>query len=166
MSRTSIVMLHEGGGLQKCVLGQESLSRWTARGCRCSRPRPGIEDQAELFGSNIAFPVNKLVDKRLALLAEVTPAGAPIGMLVDPNNPNSAANGGFALGAAQASGKTARALGLKLPTMLFAAANDVIRQTRQEVSPRPSCSAGCRGRFVSRAIDHVRKSGAASRSAN
>jgi len=38
--------------------------------------------------TGVAFLVNKLVAKRLELLAAVTPAGAPIGMLVDGNNPN------------------------------------------------------------------------------
>jgi putative ABC transport system substrate-binding protein len=38
--------------------------------------------------TGVAFPVNTLAAKRLELLAEVTPAGAAIGMLVDPNNPN------------------------------------------------------------------------------
>ena len=38
--------------------------------------------------TGVAFLVNTLVAKRLELLSEVTPAGAPIGMLVDANNPN------------------------------------------------------------------------------
>jgi putative ABC transport system substrate-binding protein len=38
--------------------------------------------------TGVAFLVNTLAAKRLELLAEVTPAGAAIGMLVDPDNPN------------------------------------------------------------------------------
>jgi len=38
--------------------------------------------------TGVAFLVNKLVAKRLELLAEMAPKGKPIGMLVDPNNPN------------------------------------------------------------------------------
>jgi putative ABC transport system substrate-binding protein len=38
--------------------------------------------------TGVAFLVNTLAAKRLELLAAVTPAGAPIGMLADPNNPN------------------------------------------------------------------------------
>ena len=38
--------------------------------------------------TGVAFLVNKLVAKRLELLAEVAPKTAPFGMLVDPNNPN------------------------------------------------------------------------------
>ena len=38
--------------------------------------------------TGVAFLVNTLVAKRLELLAEVTPAGAAIGMLADANNPN------------------------------------------------------------------------------
>ena len=38
--------------------------------------------------TGVAFLVNTLVAKRLELLSAVTPAGAPIGMLVDANNPN------------------------------------------------------------------------------
>jgi putative tryptophan/tyrosine transport system substrate-binding protein len=38
--------------------------------------------------TGVAFLVNKLVAKRLELLAEVAPKTMPIGMLVDPNNPN------------------------------------------------------------------------------
>jgi putative ABC transport system substrate-binding protein len=38
--------------------------------------------------TGIAFLVNKLVAKRLELLSEVAPKTTPIGMLVDPNNPN------------------------------------------------------------------------------
>lgn len=39
--------------------------------------------------TGIAFLVNKLVGKRLELLAAVVPKSAPIGMLYDPNNLNS-----------------------------------------------------------------------------
>ena len=42
--------------------------------------------------TGVAFLVNKLVAKRLELLAAVTPGGAPIGMLVDANNPNAASD--------------------------------------------------------------------------
>jgi putative ABC transport system substrate-binding protein len=38
--------------------------------------------------TGVAFLVNKLVAKRLELLAEVAPKTMPIGMLVDRNNPN------------------------------------------------------------------------------
>ena len=38
--------------------------------------------------TGVAFLVNKIVAKRLGLLAEVTPKALPIGMLVDPHNPN------------------------------------------------------------------------------
>jgi len=39
--------------------------------------------------TGVAFLVNKLVAKRLELLSELVSGSAPIGMLVDPNNPNS-----------------------------------------------------------------------------
>src|SRR5262245_26129405 len=42
--------------------------------------------------TGVAFLVNKLVAKRLELLSEVAPKGRPIGMLVDPNNPNAASD--------------------------------------------------------------------------
>ena len=40
--------------------------------------------------TGVAFLVNKLVGKRLELLAAVVPKSAPIGMLYDPNNLNAA----------------------------------------------------------------------------
>src|SRR5262245_50432794 len=42
--------------------------------------------------TGVAFLVNKLVTKRLELLAEVAPKTRPLGMLVDPNNPNAASD--------------------------------------------------------------------------
>ena len=42
--------------------------------------------------TGVAFLVNKLVAKRLELLSELVPGSAAIGMLVDPNNPNSPAD--------------------------------------------------------------------------
>ena len=56
--------------------------------------RPG----ANITG--VAFLVNKLVEKRLELLAEVVPKTKPIGMLVDPNNPNAESDVKYALAAA------------------------------------------------------------------
>ena len=56
--------------------------------------------------TGVAFLVNKLVAKRLELLAEVTPKGAPIGMLVDANNPNAPSDVMLAEAAAAALGRT------------------------------------------------------------
>src|SRR5262249_57601039 len=42
--------------------------------------------------TGVAFLVNKLVTKRLELLAEVAPKTRPMGILVDPNNPNAASD--------------------------------------------------------------------------
>lgn len=42
--------------------------------------------------TGVAFLVNKLVTKRLELLAEVAPKTRPLGILVDPNNPNAASD--------------------------------------------------------------------------
>jgi ABC-type uncharacterized transport system substrate-binding protein len=42
--------------------------------------------------TGVAFLVNKLVAKRLELLGEVVPKAGPLGMLVDPNNPNAASD--------------------------------------------------------------------------
>jgi putative ABC transport system substrate-binding protein len=61
--------------------------------------RPG----ANITG--VAFLVNKLVEKRLELLAEVVPKAKPIGMLVDPNNPNAEADVKYALAAAAVLGR-------------------------------------------------------------
>jgi putative tryptophan/tyrosine transport system substrate-binding protein len=61
--------------------------------------RPG----ANITG--VAFLVNKLVEKRLELLAEVVPKTKPIGMLVDPNNPNAESDVKYALAAAVVLGR-------------------------------------------------------------
>src|SRR5262245_53587612 len=50
--------------------------------------------------TGIAFLVNKLVAKRLELLTELTPKTTPIGMLVDPTNPNAESDVKYAQAAA------------------------------------------------------------------
>jgi putative tryptophan/tyrosine transport system substrate-binding protein len=62
--------------------------------------RPG----ANITG--VAFLVNKLVGKRLELLGEVLPRTVAIGMLSDPNNPNSATDVKETQAAAIALGRT------------------------------------------------------------
>jgi len=62
--------------------------------------RPG----ANITG--VASLLNKLVAKRLELLCEVVPMTAMVGMLVDPNNPNSDADTRDAQTAAAALGRT------------------------------------------------------------
>jgi ABC-type uncharacterized transport system substrate-binding protein len=62
--------------------------------------RPG----ANLTG--VTFLSNKLVAKRLELLAALVPEGAPIGMLAHGHNPNTAADVRDALAAAAALGRT------------------------------------------------------------
>lgn len=61
--------------------------------------RPG----ANITG--VAFLVNKLVAKRLEFLAEVVPKTKPIGMLVDPNNPNAESDVKYAQAAAVVLGR-------------------------------------------------------------
>jgi len=62
-----------------------------------NRPRGNI--------TGVAFLVNKLVAKRLELLAEVAPKTRPLGMLVDPNNPNAVSDLKDAQAAAVALGR-------------------------------------------------------------
>jgi putative ABC transport system substrate-binding protein len=52
--------------------------------------------------TGVSFLVNKLVAKRLELLSELTPDAATLSMLVDPNNPNAAADAKDAQEAASA----------------------------------------------------------------
>jgi ABC-type uncharacterized transport system substrate-binding protein len=55
--------------------------------------------------TGVAFLVNKLVAKRLELLVEVAPKARPIGMLIDPNNPNAESDVEDAQAAAVALGR-------------------------------------------------------------
>jgi putative ABC transport system substrate-binding protein len=56
--------------------------------------------------TGVTFLSNKLVAKRLELLAALVPTGAPIGMLAHTNNPNTATDVKDALSAAIALGRT------------------------------------------------------------
>lgn len=69
-------------------------------GLVASMNRPG----GNLTG--VSFLVNKLVPKRLALLSTLTPGASPIGILVDPANPNTEADTKDAQSAAHAIGRT------------------------------------------------------------
>jgi putative tryptophan/tyrosine transport system substrate-binding protein len=55
--------------------------------------------------TGVSFLVNKLLMKRLELLSEVVPGPATLGMLVDPTNPNAAADTKDAQAAADALGR-------------------------------------------------------------
>jgi putative ABC transport system substrate-binding protein len=55
--------------------------------------------------TGVTFLVQQLLAKRLELLGEVIPGGAPIGMLVDQNNPNAESDVQHALAAAGALGR-------------------------------------------------------------
>jgi putative tryptophan/tyrosine transport system substrate-binding protein len=55
--------------------------------------------------TGVSFLVNKLVAKRLELLSELAPGATTLGMLVDPNNPNAAADAKDAQEAASAIGR-------------------------------------------------------------
>ena len=55
--------------------------------------------------TGVSFLVNKLVAKRLELLSELVPGAAALGMLVNPNNPNAAADTKDAQEAAAAIGR-------------------------------------------------------------
>ena len=56
--------------------------------------------------TGVSFLVNKLVPKRLALLSTLAPGTSPIGILVDPANPNTEADTRDAQSAAYAIGRT------------------------------------------------------------
>jgi len=62
-----------------------------------NRPRGNV--------TGVSFLVNKLVAKRLELLSELAPDAATLSMLVDPNNPNAAADAKDAQVAASAMGR-------------------------------------------------------------
>jgi putative ABC transport system substrate-binding protein len=81
-------------------------------GLVASLNRPG----ANVTG--VTFLVQQLVAKRLELLCEVVPKGAPIGMLADPTNPNAEGDIKRTLAAAAVLGRT-------LHVVKVAAASDV-----------------------------------------
>jgi len=70
--------------------------------------------------TGVSFLVNKLVAKRLELLSELVPGAAALGMLVDPNNPNAAAD-------TKDAQEAAAAIGRKLLVIKIAAESDLDR---------------------------------------
>jgi putative ABC transport system substrate-binding protein len=71
--------------------------------------------------TGVAFLINKLVAKRLELLSELVPGAAPIGMLVDPHNPNAPKDTKDAQAAAAALGRELLILEVPAGTELDAA---------------------------------------------
>ena len=55
--------------------------------------------------TGVSFLINKLVAKRLELLSDLVPGASPLGILLDPNNPNANADTKDAREAAQAIGR-------------------------------------------------------------
>jgi len=71
--------------------------------------------------TGVAFLINKLVAKRLELLSELAPGAAPIGMLVDPHNPNAPTDTKDAREAAAALGRQLLILNVAVESELDAA---------------------------------------------
>jgi putative ABC transport system substrate-binding protein len=68
--------------------------------------------------TGVSFLVNKLVAKRLELVSELVPGAGTLGMLVDPNNPNAAADTKDAQEAASALGRKLLVLQASTPSEL------------------------------------------------
>jgi len=78
--------------------------------------------------TGVTFLSNKLVAKRLELLATLVSAAAPIGMLAHTNNPNTGADVRDALAAASALGRTLHVDRVASPSELDAAITALVQQ--------------------------------------